>query len=228
MSPLNSFPKGDRMLVLIALLALALATPPSDTDWSRFRRPNSSGISATKGLPAEFSPDKNVVWKVELPQGYSSPIIHGNRIFLTALREASLVTIAVDRDNGKVLWEKQAPRVRTEKLDKRNRPAAASAATDGEHVSVFFGDYGLHHLRRERQGALEAAARPVQQRLRHGRVTRHRRRQGHPGLRPANQLLHRGVGQEDRQEALADARASRPRADTRRPSCGRRAAAGSR
>ncbi len=33
--------------------------------------------------------------------------------------------------------------VRTETLDKRNNPAAASAATDGQHVSVFFGDYGL-------------------------------------------------------------------------------------
>ena len=41
-----------------------------------------------------------------------------------------------------MLWESGA-RVRTEKLDKRNRPAAASAATDGKHVTVFFGDYGL-------------------------------------------------------------------------------------
>src|SRR6186997_1979085 len=130
------------MVVIIALIAFVLAAP-ADTDWSRFRGPNGSGVSATKGLPTEFGPDKNVVWKTELPQGYSSPIIHGNRIFLTALRDNSLVTIAVDRDNGKVLWEKASPRVRTEKLDKRNRPAAASAATDGEHVSVFFGDYGL-------------------------------------------------------------------------------------
>jgi outer membrane protein assembly factor BamB len=126
--------------VLLALMAVA-AVP--DTDWSRFRGPNGSGISETKGLPAEFGPDKNVIWKVDLPQGYSSPIIHGNRIFLTALRDQALVTIAVDRTSGKVLWERSAPRARTEKLDKRNRPAAASAATDGQHVSVFFGDYGV-------------------------------------------------------------------------------------
>jgi outer membrane protein assembly factor BamB len=131
------------MLIVALFLALLLSTPASDTDWSRFRGPNGSGISDTKGLPAEFGPDKNVLWKVDLPQGYSSPIIHGNRIFLTALRDQSLLTIAVDRTNGKVLWERVAPRDRTEKLDKRNRPAAASAATDGEHVTVFFGDYGL-------------------------------------------------------------------------------------
>ena len=54
------------------------------------------------------------------------------------------MTIAVDRDERQGRCGRSAaPRVRTEKLDKRNRPAAASAATDGEHVSVFFGDYGL-------------------------------------------------------------------------------------
>lgn len=129
-------------LLLAAILALSTAAA-NDTDWSRFRGPNGSGISATKGLPTEFGPDRNVVWKVDLPEGYSSPIISGNRIFLTGLRDQSLVTVAVDRATGKVLWERDAPRSRTEKLDKRNRPAAASAAVDDQHVIVFFGDYGL-------------------------------------------------------------------------------------
>jgi outer membrane protein assembly factor BamB len=128
------------MLLELVVAASALF---ADTDWSRFRGPNGSGVSETRGLPTEFGPTKNVIWKVDLPQGYSSPIIYENRIFLTALRDQSLVTIAVDRSNGKILWERVAPRVRTEKLDHRNRPAAASAATDGKYVTVFFGDYGL-------------------------------------------------------------------------------------
>jgi outer membrane protein assembly factor BamB len=131
------------MVILSALLAFVVAAAASDTDWSRFRGPNGSGVSETKNLPSEFGPEKNVVWKVDLPEGYSSPIIHENRIFLTGLRGQSLLTMAVDRTSGKVLWEREAPRTRTEKLDKRNRPAAASAATDGQYVSVFFGDYGL-------------------------------------------------------------------------------------
>lgn len=131
------------MILLTALLAFVVTVAASDTDWSRFRGPNGSGISETKNLPAEFGPEKNVIWKVDLPQGYSSPIIFDNRIFLTGLRDQSLLTMAVDRTSGKVLWEREAPRTRTEKLDKRNRPAAASAATDGQYVSVFFGDYGL-------------------------------------------------------------------------------------
>lgn len=132
---------GGMIPLLVAALTLAAAAP--DTDWSRFRGPNGSGISETTNLPAEFGPETNVVWKVDLPQGYSSPIIHGDRIFLTALRDDALVTMALDRASGKVLWERAAPRDRKEKLDKRNRPAAASAATDGEHVAIFFGDYGL-------------------------------------------------------------------------------------
>jgi outer membrane protein assembly factor BamB len=132
-----------RMVLLPILLAAFLAAAPNDTDWSRFRGPNGSGISSTKNLPVEFGPEKNVIWKVDLPVGYSSPIVHGNRIFLTGQRDQSLVTIAVDRTSGKVLWEREAPRDRVEKLDKRNRPAAASAATDGQYVAVFFGDYGL-------------------------------------------------------------------------------------
>lgn len=125
------------------MLALTAALVASDTDWSRFRGPNGSGISKTKGLPAEFGPDKNVVWKVDLPQGYSSPIISGDRIYLTAQRDEALLTLAVNRTTGSIVWERTAPRERKERLDKRNRPAAASAAVDGETVTVFFGDYGL-------------------------------------------------------------------------------------
>jgi outer membrane protein assembly factor BamB len=131
------------MVMLGTLLALAVMAAANDTDWSRFRGPNGSGVSGTTNLPTEFGPDKNVVWKVDLPTGYSSPVIHGDRIYLSGQRDRDLVTIALDRSSGKILWERIAPRDRTEKLDRRNRPAAASAAVDGEHVVVFFGDYGL-------------------------------------------------------------------------------------
>src|SRR5687768_8441452 len=131
------------MLVFSVLVALLISAAAPDTDWSRFRGPNGSGVSPTKGLPTEFGPEKNVVWKTTLPQGFSSPIIYGDRIYVTGKRDDALLTIAVDRTNGKILWEREAPRSRKEPLDKRNHPAAASAAVDGQHVIVFFGDYGL-------------------------------------------------------------------------------------
>ena len=126
-----------------AFLAVLLFMSAAATDWSRFRGPNGSGLSDTTGLPAEFSPSQNVIWKVDLPEGFSSPVIAGSRIFLTGFRDDALLTFAVDRATGRVLWERRAPRDRREKLDPRNHPAAASAATDGERIFVFFGDYGL-------------------------------------------------------------------------------------
>jgi outer membrane protein assembly factor BamB len=132
------------MLIILAIaIGLTVAPATAPEDWTRFRGPNGSGLSNTTGLPTEFGPALNVVWKVELPQGYSSPVISGSRIFLTGFRNGKLLTLCVDRKTGEVLWEKESPRDRTETLDPRNHPAAASAATDGQSVFVFFGDFGL-------------------------------------------------------------------------------------
>src|SRR4029453_1614550 len=106
---------------LIIALTLAIAQPE---DWSRFRGPNGSGLAETSGLPPQFGPLQNVVWKFPPPEGLSSPVISGNRIFLTGFRQEALLTFALDRATGKMLWEREAPRSRKEKLDPRNHPAA--------------------------------------------------------------------------------------------------------
>src|SRR6266566_6626331 len=133
-------------LILAALLLVSFspaADAPDAEGWSRFRGPNGSGVSATTHLPSEFGPEKNVVWKTALPFGHSSPALTRERIFLTAARDAHLVTICLDRRTGRILWEREAPRPRTEKLDSRNGPAGPTPATDGTNVYVFFSDFGL-------------------------------------------------------------------------------------
>jgi outer membrane protein assembly factor BamB len=127
----------------ILLLIAALAAAPASEGWSRFRGPNGSGVSDSRGLPLEFGPTTNVVWKTTLPPGFSSPVIGGDRIFLTAHRGEALLTLALDRRTGRILWEREAPRSRVEPLDKRNNPASPSPVTDGRDVYVFFGDYGV-------------------------------------------------------------------------------------
>ena len=122
--------------------ACAVATLAAE-DWSRFRGPNGSGISTSTNLPLAFGPDVNVVWKTALPFGHSSPILTADRIYLTAVRDERLVTIALDRRSGRVLWEREAPRSRREKLDSRNGPAAPSPAVSDRGVFVFFADFGL-------------------------------------------------------------------------------------
>lgn len=135
--------RGLRPCVLVLLAASATVALEAAEDWTRFRGPNGSGVSTSANVPLEFGPDLNVVWKTALPFGHSSPILTGDRIYLTAARDERLVTIALNRRSGKILWEREAPRTRREKLDSRNGPAAPSPAVDGGDVYVFFADFGL-------------------------------------------------------------------------------------
>ncbi len=115
----------------------------SGTEWNRFRGPNGGGLSASAEIPTEFGNDKNLIWKTRIPQGYSSPVIQNQRIYLTAEEDQKLLTICLDQSNGHEIWRRQAPRDRTEPLDPRNHPASASPVVDGDSVFVFFPDYGL-------------------------------------------------------------------------------------
>jgi outer membrane protein assembly factor BamB len=136
-----------RRFALITLLLVMTAGPTADAPdgdgWSRFRGPNGSGISTSVHVPTEFGPETNVIWKTELPFGHSSPALTRDRLFLTAARSDRLVTICLDRSSGRILWEREAPRARREKLDSRNGPAGPTPATDGTNVFVFFADFGL-------------------------------------------------------------------------------------
>ncbi|MBM3774210.1 MAG: pyrrolo-quinoline quinone [Acidobacteria bacterium] len=124
------------MLMLLLLASSAL-------EWPQFRGPNSSGLSPDTNLPSDFGPEKNVIWKTALPPGHSSPVLTRDRIFLTAVDGPKLVTISLDRATGKILWRREAPRPRVQKMHEANSAAAPSAATDGSNVYVFFGDFGL-------------------------------------------------------------------------------------
>lgn len=115
----------------------------SGEDWLQFRGPNSAGVSANTNLPVEFGPSKNVEWKTTLPPGHSSPVLAGDRIFLTAFEGDKLQTICLERKTGKVLWRRETPRPRTQELHKSNSPASPSPVSDGKNVYVFFTDFGL-------------------------------------------------------------------------------------
>ena len=127
-------------MLLTFLLLLAGA---SAGEWPRFRGPNGTGIQDSGRLPAEVSATRNVAWKTALPPGYSSPVVSGDRIFVTAFEGEKLLTIALDRASGKERWRRESPRARQEKLDPRNGPASPTPVADGKNVYVFFPDYGL-------------------------------------------------------------------------------------
>ena len=117
----------------------AAKVAPPNPNWAQWRGPDSQGISTEKGLPTEWSATKNVKWKTPIPgRGHSSPIIWGDRIFLTASfqgdiipeakppkhllngeeykqpawadgnRHYTLKVFCLDRKTGKMLWERTA------------------------------------------------------------------------------------------------------------------------
>ena len=131
---------GSGMILLTFVLLLAGA---GDRRLAPLPRPERHRDPGTGRLPAELSATRNVVWKTALPPGYSSPVVSGDRIFVTAFEGEKLLTIALDRATGKERWRRESPRDRREKLDPRNGPASPTPVADGKNVYVFFPDYGL-------------------------------------------------------------------------------------
>ena len=126
--------------LLSPLLALGLI----GADWPQFRGPDGSGLCPSCGsLPAEFGPQKNVLWKTDLPAGKSSPVLSGDRIFLTASEGDDLITMSLSRTTGQVQWRRSIRAAKREYQNSLNHRAAPSAVTDGNSVFVFFADFGL-------------------------------------------------------------------------------------
>jgi len=110
--------------------------------WNQFRGPNGSGVARACEPPVTLD-GSHVAWKTPVPPGLSSPVLAGNRIFLTAVENGRLVTLAFDTASGKPAWRREAPRVPVQKVHKINSPAASTPQVDDERVYVYFGSYGL-------------------------------------------------------------------------------------
>lgn len=128
---------------LAILATLTLAGSLSAANWPQFRGANGLGIAAGSPPPVHFGPRSNVLWKTELPSGHSSPVIWGDRIFLTAFDKAKLETLCLNRGDGKLLWRAGAPATKFEPTHKLGNPATPTPVTDGERTYVSFGSFGL-------------------------------------------------------------------------------------
>jgi outer membrane protein assembly factor BamB len=142
--------KGRICQSLFILTWLALQVSHSfaaENQWTRFRGPNGTGVSEAANLPAEFGPEKNVVWKTPLPPGHSSPVLTEKHVFLTAhtkdKENYKLLVICLDRKSGKLLWQREVPRLQKGRLQNVNGPASPSPTTEGTNVYAFFQEFGM-------------------------------------------------------------------------------------
>jgi outer membrane protein assembly factor BamB len=125
-----------------ALALLPLVVPTSGEPWGRFRGPDGAGV-ATGPLPEALDPAKNLRWSAALPPGNSSPCLSATRAFVTAHRDSEVVTLCIDRADGRILWERALTVQTLERTQEQNSPATPSPTTDGERVIAYFGSFGL-------------------------------------------------------------------------------------
>jgi outer membrane protein assembly factor BamB len=144
-------------LGLAAVAVASVAAAPADVKmlevtgegakyWSRWRGPSGQGHVPAGQYTDRWSPTTAVQWKVAVPgRGNSSPIVWGDRIFLTSARNQGqrLTMHAFSRKDGAQLWETDIPQNGVEYPHEKNGYASATAATDGELVYASFGRHGL-------------------------------------------------------------------------------------
>jgi outer membrane protein assembly factor BamB len=133
--------------IIVALAAgvfAAVGAAGEPLVWPQFRGPGGSGVADGQKPPTDFGPNKNVKWKVPVPSGYSSPIVAGDLLLLTAFENDKLYTIAYRRADGTEAWRAEAPAAKIEPFHKtEGSPAASTPATDGTRIVSYFGSCGL-------------------------------------------------------------------------------------
>jgi outer membrane protein assembly factor BamB len=158
----------------VAVLSIFSATA-SAGNWPQWRGPDGSGISNEKNLPSEWSPTKNIKWKTPIEgRAHSSPIVWGNRVFLTtaiegaevpgakaakhvlgdkefvhpdslgANRKHTFKVVSLDRDTGKIIWQSTA--WEGTPYDDRHRKSSYAASTPATDGKMVYAFFGSEGL----------------------------------------------------------------------------------
>jgi len=121
-------------LALIALVGLTL-NATAKTDWARFRGPNGSGVADTTGLPSKVD-DSNTAWKVELGKGWSSPVLWGDKVFVTAeTNPGKRAVLCLNAKDGSEAWRYEVAYVEHKKHN-FNSFASSSPFIDAERIYI--------------------------------------------------------------------------------------------
>ena len=124
---------------------------PDKTNWPSFRGQDSRGIAGGTGYPTEWdaSAGKNIGWKIEIPKkGKSSPVIWGDKLFITGAQDKICEVYCIDKKTGKILWTGSASDINGEpavlpKMDQEAGLAVSTTATNGKVVCAVFANGNL-------------------------------------------------------------------------------------
>src|SRR5262245_61646593 len=129
-----------RIGLLVAALLLS-ASEVAAEDWPGWRGPRGDGTSLEKDIPLHWSGRESVLWKAPIPgNGHSSPIVSGDRVFVTSCIEETRqrMLYCIDRHTGKLVWERVVLTADLERLHRLNSRASSTPATDGKYIYVTF------------------------------------------------------------------------------------------
>lgn len=121
------------------VFAIFLTSVSRGQEWTRFRGPNGQGISSAKTIPVKWTP-KDYNWKVSLPGGgNSSPVIWGDKVFITSGDEKAGrgILLALRVSDGKVLWQKEYA-LTPYRMNRLNKFATGSPVVDADGVYVLW------------------------------------------------------------------------------------------
>ena len=97
-----------RFILSVTLLFIFIQTT-SAQEWSQWRGPARDGSVSAKNTPTSWPKALRESWRVEIGEGYSSPVISGERVFVHARRDPEEVVVAINLKDGKVLWQQKYP-----------------------------------------------------------------------------------------------------------------------
>jgi len=115
-------------------------------EWPRFRGPGGNGVSAYKNIPTSWDgkSGEGILWKTPIPlPGENSPVVWGDRIFLSGASDKKREVYCIDAATGKILWQKpvdtpEGTAAEPPELLEDTGYAASTLATDGRHVAAIF------------------------------------------------------------------------------------------
>lgn len=156
-------------LALAAMVAAVGAELQAQPNWPQFRGPQSRGVATGANLPDRWSATENITWKKDLPgRGWSSPIVWGDRVFLTtainlgqseepkkglyfggdrpkppeSVHQWKLYCL--DLNTGGVVWERLLHEGQPQtSIHLKSSYASETPVTDGQHVYCYFGHLGV-------------------------------------------------------------------------------------
>jgi outer membrane protein assembly factor BamB len=135
------------VVTLLLIQGLQLGISARADDWPAWRGPQGTGVAPAQELPDHWGDKDHVRWRRPLPdRGNSTPIVWGDRVFLTQAtdKDDRRTLMCFDRADGRVLWQSGVSYPDGEPTNAQNPYCAGSPVTDGQRVIAYFGSAGLY------------------------------------------------------------------------------------